>query len=231
MSRDTTVPVYAFQAERNDGLRQQQSMVVALFAAVIVLDQATKWWAWRHTSEAIINYGGDPLVGPTVGGWFAGPVTGAVLDVLNVGLLGLAITFLVRRRLPGVVLIPAALMLGGWSANLLDRLGLHYWTAPGSVRGAVDFIHLGSNYYNVADFFIIGSTPLCLLGLIYLGSWTTKRRALAGSVTPKPQRRLRARTRMLVLAGAIGLCIVVGIGATHYGGVTDSVASASVSTQ
>jgi len=36
--------------------------------------------------------------------------------------------------------VPGALVIGGWSSNLLDRLGMHYWTAPGSVRGAVDFI-------------------------------------------------------------------------------------------
>ena len=54
-------------------------------------------------------------------------------------------------------------MTGGWVSNLLDRLGIHHWTAPGSVRGVVDFMHIGAHYYNVADFFIIGCTPLFLL--------------------------------------------------------------------
>jgi hypothetical protein len=52
---------------------------------VIVLDQATKWWAWRHVPGAIINYGGDSFVGDRVGGWYAGPVTGALLDFADVG--------------------------------------------------------------------------------------------------------------------------------------------------
>jgi hypothetical protein len=59
-------------------------------------------------------------------------------------------------------------MLGGWSSNLLDRLGMHYLTAPGSVRGAVDFLHLGGAYYNLADLFIIAATPLFLLAVASL---------------------------------------------------------------
>jgi hypothetical protein len=45
---------------------------------------------------------------------------------------------------------------------------MHSWTAPGSVRGAVDFIPLGGSYYNVADFFIVGSTGLFVLSVGYL---------------------------------------------------------------
>ena len=58
-------------------------------------------------------------------------------------------------------------MTGGWGSNLLDRLGIHYWTAPNSVCGAVDFIDIGGYYYNVADFFIISCTPLFLLAAGY----------------------------------------------------------------
>jgi lipoprotein signal peptidase len=57
------------------------------------------------------------------------------------------------------------MMIGGWSSNLLDRLGMHYMTAPGSGRGAVDFIPLGLHHYNVADFFIVLGTPLFILAV------------------------------------------------------------------
>lgn len=40
---------------------------------------------------------------------------------------------------------------------------MHYWTAPGSIRGAVDFIGAGGRSWNLADFFIIGATPPFLL--------------------------------------------------------------------
>jgi len=144
-------------------------MVFAPLAAVVVLDQATKWWAWRHVSGADINPGGDFLVGRTVGRWYADPVKGALLDLLDFALLGIAVSVLARRRRPAAVIVPGAAMLGGWGSNLLDRLGLHYWTAPGSVRGAIDFIHVGGFNFNLADFFIIGATPVFLLAVGCLG--------------------------------------------------------------
>jgi lipoprotein signal peptidase len=207
-------------------------MVLALLAVVIVLDQAMKWWGWRHASWAIINSGGDALVGNKVSGWYADPVTGALLDLLDVGLLSIAVSVLVRRRRPVNLYIPGALMIGGWSSNLLDRLGLHYWTAPGSVRGAVDFIHLGQHYYNVADFFIIGATPLFLLAAArYLGGRATSGPAAIRSVVSTTHRRRGTRTRMSAFAGVIGLIVVVGIGAVNYGGVSAApLASASAAT-
>src|SRR5580700_4861516 len=138
-------------------------MVLALLAVVVVLDQAAKWWAWRYVPWTRINSGGDVLVGPAVGAQYAGRVTGALLDVLDCGRPSGAVCVLTRCRAPAAAIVPGALMTGGWASNLLDRLGMHYWTAPGSVRGVVDFIHLRGHYYNVADFFIIGCTPLFLL--------------------------------------------------------------------
>jgi lipoprotein signal peptidase len=190
--------------------------VLALIAAVIVLDQAVKWWAWRHVPWARINAGGDILVGRTIGAWYAGPVTGALLDLLDFGLLTIAISVLVRCRASAAVCVPGALMAGGWSSNLMDRLGIHYWTAPDSVRGVVDFIHIGPHFYNVADFFIIGCTPLFLLAAGYEGVRAAWRPAAARSV-PRP-RRGRARMGIPALAGA-GLVLVVALGAANYGGV------------
>jgi lipoprotein signal peptidase len=207
-------------ARQRDGTGQ--GLVLALIVAVAVVDQAAKWWAWRHVPWTKINSGGDALVGSKVGGWYAGPVTGALLDLLDFGLLSIAVSVLARRRVPAFVSVPGALMIGGWGSNLLDRLGIHYWTAPGSVRGVVDFMHLGTHYYNVADFFIIGCTPLFLLAAGCQGVLAAARRPAAARSAPSPVRswaRLRARIRISALAG-VGLTLVVALGAANYGGVS-----------
>jgi lipoprotein signal peptidase len=194
-------------------------VVLALFSVVVALDQATKWWAWRYVSGAEINPGGDLLVGHTIGAWYSGPVTGALLDLLDFGLVSTAVWVLTRYRLPSSVRVPGALMIGGWGSNLLDRLGVHYWTAPGSVRGAVDFIHVGGHYYNLADFFIIGCTPLFLLAAAYQGMRAVPRRPVTSRNTSPPARK-RAQARLLIppVVGA-GLISIVMLGAAHYGGV------------
>ena len=193
-------------------------MVLALVVVVVALDQAAKWWAWRHVSWTRINSGGDVLVGHTIGTWYAGPVSGAVLDLLDFGLLSIAVSVLARWRATAAVRVSGALMIGGWGSNLSDRLGMHYWTAPGSVRGVVDFVHIGEHYYNAADFFIIGCTPLFLLAAGYQGMRAVRRPAEAGSIPPPARSRLRARVRISALAGA-GLVLVVALGAANYGGV------------
>jgi lipoprotein signal peptidase len=194
-------------------------VVLALVAVVVVLDQATKWWAWRHVSGVIINSGGDMLVGPTVGQWYANPVMGALLDVLDLGLVLVAGFILVRRRRPPLVLDSGTLVLAGWGSNLLDRLGMHYWTAPGSVRGAVDFIHIGHAYYNFADFFIVGATPVFLLAVAYLGWRAESAPATSGRVTQDGHPRSRVLARISAFFGAVGLIVVVALGAADYGSV------------
>src|ERR1700733_6882554 len=102
------------------------ALVLALIAAVVVVDQAAKWWAWRHVPWAQMNSGGDALVGSTIGRWYADPVSGALLDLLDFGLLSIAVMLLTRCRRRAFVTIPGALMVGGWGSNLLDPLGIHY---------------------------------------------------------------------------------------------------------
>jgi lipoprotein signal peptidase len=177
-----------------------QSIVLALLAAITVLDQSTKWWGWRHISTASINSGGDVLVGATVGAWYADPVQGLLLDLLGFGLLSIAISVLMRRRQALAVLISECMMVGGWSSNLLDRLVMHDFTAPGSDRGAVDFIPFGSHSYNVADLFIIIGT---LLSVLALGSRHLQRRM---GEAPATSWLLRPTSydRRLVPTGAFG---------------------------
>jgi lipoprotein signal peptidase len=227
MNREArTSAVWPVRSDRTDKAGQWLT-VLALLTVVAVLDQGVKWWAWRHAPVAIINGGGDPLVGATVSGWYSGPITGALLDLLDFGLLSAAVALLLRRRRPVKILVPGALVVGGWSSNLLDRLGMHYWTAPGSVRGAVDFIHLGRHYYNIADFFIIGATPLLFLGISYLGIRVMRGTIRFGPATSIGHARVRTATWMSLFAGALALVGVVGIGAADDSGVTNTVASSN----
>jgi lipoprotein signal peptidase len=220
-TRTADIDVQPCSISRQDST-SQAVVVLALLAVVIALDQVVKWWAWRHVPGARINAGGDALVGRTIGAWYARPVTGALFDVLDFGLLSVVVWLLARYRASAAVFVPGALMTGGWVSNLLDRLGLHYWTAPGSVRGVVDFIHLGVHYYNLADFFIIGCTPLFLLAAGYHAVRAARRPGTAGSLPSAarfPARaRIPARARVPVLLGAV-LISVVTLGAAHYGGV------------
>ncbi|MGW5719962.1 signal peptidase II [Amycolatopsis sp. NPDC003865] len=185
---------------------------------VIVADQVTKAWAWREVPRTRINFGGNPLVGPVVGAWYAGPVTGAVLDLAGAALLTAAVLLLLRRRHPVLLRAPAALAIGGWTSNLLDRLGLHHVTAPGSVRGAIDFVPLGKYTFNVADFFIIGATLAFSLAHGY--RWATTRLSDAAVDAPRPRARLRTPARIVTATGAAVLVAAVTLGATHYGGAT-----------
>jgi hypothetical protein len=111
-------------------------------------------------------------------------------------------------------------MLGGWSSNLLDRLGLHFWSAPGSVRGAVDFIHLGARFYNVADLFIGAGTVLFLLAVVRSVTRALRTPVRSASLTPATRRRHRIAVQMTGLASGIALAVVVAIGAAHDDGLT-----------
>jgi lipoprotein signal peptidase len=200
------------RGERGDRLTQRL-IVLALLAAVIMVDQAAKWWAWRHVPGAKINPGGDFLTGPTVGQWYVHPGTGALLDLLDSGLVSIAAAVLARRRRPAAVTACGALLLGGWASNLADRLGMHYWTAPGSVRGVVDFISIGGHRCNVADLVIIGAT----LPFLLAAAWLARRPVRpAGAALPAPRGRLRAPAPVIALAGA-GLIMTVALGAAHQG--------------
>lgn len=227
MSYDsTTAAVCPAQVTRKGGLRHRPT-VLALLAVVIVMDQVAKWWAWRHAPLVKINYGGNIFVGDTISRWYADPSTGALLDLLDFGLLSAAVFVLIRCRPPALILVPGGLMVGGWISNLLDRLGLHYVTAPGSVRGAVDFIPFGPIRYNLADVFIVCGTLLFILA-VSVSTLSTNRLPTASH--PPPTRRRRRRTWLSGVATAACLVVVVGFGAVNYGGVTTPNPSSSGTT-
>ena len=184
--------------------------MLTLLASVIMVDQAAKWWAWRHGPGVTINPGGDFLTGHTIGRWYAKPVTGALLDVVDFALVSIAAVVLARRQRRTTATICGSLMVGGWASNLLDRLGMHYLTAPGSVRGAVDFI---------------GATPLFLLATVRLARRAAQQ-PVANTGRPATRNSPRVRVPAMTVAGA-ALIMTVALGAAHDGGLTRPRAAAS----
>jgi lipoprotein signal peptidase len=175
-----------------------------VIAAVVVADQAVKWWAWRHVDGVLINSGGYILLGPAVRSWFAHPVGGAVFDVVGVAALIVSGWWLIRRpRAPGV-LLGGGLIIGGWTSNILDRLGLHNWTAPGSARGVVDFIPDGTpGRSNTAD--------VCIaVGAAVLGATLLLRHREPPPASYRPGARAYVAA-LIVLAVAITLAVTSAI--------------------
>jgi lipoprotein signal peptidase len=148
----------------------QAQTVLGLMIAVAVVDQTTKYWGWRHAPQAIINAGSTWPIGAPLSGLYSGSMTGPLMDLVSCGLLSLAVVALVHRRRSAVVLVSGALVIAGWTSNLLDRLGMHLVNAPGSARGAIDFIRIGGHFYNLADVVIIGSTVVLLAAVCRPGS-------------------------------------------------------------
>jgi lipoprotein signal peptidase len=145
-------------------------IVVAVFVVVIGTDQATKWLAWRGIDGALINDGGYILLSPVIRSWFAGPTTGAVANAVGLLLVLAGVIWLLRRWRALPTVVGGALVAAGWASNLLDRIGLHEWSAPDSPRGVVDFIPSGGvSRCNIADLWIV-------LGALVLGYAIGRRR-------------------------------------------------------
>jgi lipoprotein signal peptidase len=160
------------------GRRRQGLLALAVLSGVVVLDQATKWWAWRHV-YAVLNAGSTWFLGGTVSGWYSAELRGALLDLGSLEALTLGAFLLLRRPRPRALLVPGLLMIGGWGSNLLDRLGLHLLTAPGKGRGAVDFIPLGRFYVNLADVCIAVGTVVFLGAVAWAASFSRRTPAAA----------------------------------------------------
>jgi lipoprotein signal peptidase len=145
---------------------------------VLATDQTTKYVAWRHHA-ALLNQGGFIALRPDMRAWFAAPTVGAVADVVGAALVLAGVALLLRRPRRPAVFLGAALVAAGWTSNLLDRFGLHEVTAPGTVRGVVDFIPSGGrSRSNVADVWIaLGVLVLVAVALRRRGALRRRRPA------------------------------------------------------
>jgi lipoprotein signal peptidase len=198
---------------------RQRLWLGVLIVAVVVVDQTTKWWAWRHSGTVTINSGGDEFVGDVVGSWFGSSVGGAILDILDAVVLASALAWIVRRRRPTPVLLSSALASGGWVSNLSDRLGLHYWTAPDSVRGAVDFLRVGRGaVFNGADITIVVGTIGLGVSLYYYRRDQRERSALEAALPAVRRQRNPVRSAWPVI-GLLLVAVLAVHGVTHPGWV------------
>jgi hypothetical protein len=113
-------------------------------------------------------------------------------------------------------------LIGGWSSNVLDRLGLHYWTAPGSVRGVVDYLPIGQHYYNVADLFITSGTVLLSFGIgrSALRRVRSNERSTAAALTSRRHQPRRVRSTVSAAAAVAVLTALVTVGVVDFGGAT-----------
>ncbi|UQX87863.1 signal peptidase II [Jatrophihabitans telluris] len=224
-----------------------RAFAVGLAIVTLVgVDQAAKFWAWRTVSTVRINAGGDQFVSRSMSAWFAGPITGAILDVVNFALVLLALGALFRRPASPGLRPTGVLMLTGWASNLLDRLGLHFLTAPGSLRGVIDFVPIGRHFYNLADLYIgLGTAGFatCLLLSTVRRPMRRRRRmrlllsraaapleVLAPRIRPsavvRPSRRGEPVRRWAGSAAAVGLVGAATAGAVTYGGISAPLAAA-----
>ncbi|MCU1658521.1 MAG: signal peptidase [Pseudonocardiales bacterium] len=196
------------------------ALVVTVVVLVVLVDQTAKWWAWRHDASARINPGGNQFVGVTVGHWLMNPVAGALFDVIDAAALVVAAYLVARRPRPRAVVVTSSLFIAGWSSNLVDRLGMHYWTAPGSVRGVVDFLPFGPHFYNLADLAIVGGAATLVVSWLVLAA--AGRLSAGGAWAAAHVRRPRPRTSVWVsiAAGTASTAVLAVIGALNYAGVS-----------
>jgi signal peptidase II len=145
-------------AVRNDHGTSSQSRLsnrafaVAIAAAVVIVDQLTKWWASVALDDGPIG---------VIDGFFRFRLTfntgasfslfsggGQVLAVIAFGVVGLIVYMLgdASRRLEAVAL---GLVLGGAVGNLLDRVFRGSGFLDGAVVDFIDFSFFAT--FNVAD--------------------------------------------------------------------------------
>jgi lipoprotein signal peptidase len=186
---------------------RQGLWLLAILAVVMLADQLTKWWAWRHVPWAVINTGSTWFLGATVAGWYSGNPSGAALDLASAQILSFGLFTLLRRVRPLPVLLPAALTISGWASNLGDRLGLHRLTAPGMPRGAIDFLRWQHNTYNLADGCI--ATGTLLLGAAFYwehhrhSAAPTRAAPVGTSTGSRPWRRARGWAMLAAIIPAL----------------------------
>jgi len=183
----------------------QAGTLLGVIVTVACIDQLSKAWAWRTISTVHVNSGADMLVSATVGDWYRDSTMGALLDGLSVLALILSGLLLIRRRRSMVTLLGGALILAGNTSNLADRLGMHRLTAPGSPRGAIDFLQWQGRTWNLADLAIVSGTAMLV---VYVLGVALHRAAGRPGIRPQQIRRALCREREARHVLATGLALL-----------------------
>jgi signal peptidase II len=143
--------------------------VVAVAAAVVLLDVVTKQWATSALADGPIDLFGGVRLALTHNKAGAFGLGGAFVPFLAVGALVLVIVMVTTGSATENVLVALALglVLGGAFGNVIDRI----FRAPGFLRGGVvDFVDLGFwPVFNLAD-----SAITCGCLLLLWASWAKK---------------------------------------------------------
>jgi lipoprotein signal peptidase len=209
-------------SDERRALRRQGWIAFAVVALVGGLDQVAKAWAWRHLAHVQVDAGGGMLTDPEIGAWFSNPRVGALIDVAGATVLAAAGVLLLRRHRSTPVLVSAAVALAGWASNLADRLGAHYVTAPGSMRGAVDFLSWAGRSWNLADMAIsFGTFGLVVAGIRLALHRLSGRRHPRRHLVRRPL--ARRRYRIAALVGILVVAALAALGAVASGGVDSPV--------
>lgn len=216
MTTSTTVPRRPSPPPRTAAPRRTHGRaVLAVLAAVVLVDQAVKAWAWRCLADVHINSGGNAYSGAGLRDALSRPVSGAVLDVVDATVLAAVTLLFVRVARSRAVALTGGAVLSGWISNMGDRLGLHFLTAPGSVRGVVDFVPFDGHYWNLADFVILGGSAAFVAAL----ARSALRRAVVPARVPAPRRRpgWSGRRAWLLAAGLGAVVLLAAVGVTSGG--------------
>ena len=148
------------------GAAPRLTLVGAAAAAVVAVDQLTKWWALQALADGPERFGPIRFVLSSNKGAAFGLGAGfvPVIALAAIVVVIVAIT-MGRATARPVTALAAGLLLGGAFGNLADRL----FRSPGALRGAVvDFIDLGWwPVFNAADSAI---TVGCVLLVLFSAS-------------------------------------------------------------
>jgi signal peptidase II len=128
--------------------------VIALYAILVIIDQATKWWALSHAGQLGIEMAQNTGI---AFGFFQSQ-TGLIIAVNIIFLFGI---WLLRDKLFSASkwqTFALWFILAGGTGNCFDRITRGY---------VVDFLHLGPiPTFNVADIWVNVGVALLLLHIL-----------------------------------------------------------------
>jgi hypothetical protein len=136
---------------------------------------------------------------------------------------------LLGRRRSVHILLGGGLVAAGCASNLLDRLGMHHWSAPGSARGVVDFIPSGgASRCNLADLGIVLGAMLLAFTLMHRPTAEEQDDIVAEPAESRSSARARTAVRVAALIALLAVITLAVAGAMDHQGVYEPPARAAI---